>query len=79
MAKFTKLMEHLIKDNVVVPQQVLNPIKASYDDLITTHTPNYVKNFITGSITAEELKRTGFQWSEGLANRCQMEVGMIII
>ncbi|XP_031554249.1 uncharacterized protein LOC116291243 isoform X2 [Actinia tenebrosa] len=79
MAKFTKLMEHLIKDNVVVPQQVLYPTKASYDDLITTHTPNYVKSFITGSITPDDLKQTGFKWSEGLANRCQMEVGGTIL
>lgn len=76
MAKFTKLMDHLLQENIVQRNQIVQPMKASYDDLITTHTPQYVNSFINGTIKQDEMRQTGFQWSRGLANRCQMEVGM---
>ncbi|KAK3742969.1 hypothetical protein QZH41_008395, partial [Actinostola sp. cb2023] len=79
MAKFTKLMGHLLKENIVIPQQILRPTKASYDHLITAHTPQYVSSVINGSISQDQMRRTGFQWSKGLANRCLMEVGGTIL
>lgn len=75
MAKFTKLMEYLLKENIVLPKQVVQPMKASYDDLITTHTPQYVKSVMNGTIEQHEMRQTGFSWSRGLANRCLAEVG----
>ncbi|KXJ14932.1 uncharacterized protein LOC110238106 isoform X2 [Exaiptasia diaphana] len=79
MAKFTKLMKYLLKENIVLPKQVVQPFKASYDDLITTHTPHYVQSFINGTIGQNEMRQTGFQWSRGLANRCLVEVGGTIL
>ncbi|EDO48280.1 predicted protein, partial [Nematostella vectensis] len=79
MAKFTKLMEWLLKDNVVIPNQVYRPFFASYDDLIKVHTPDYVRNFLLGTISERDMKQIGFPWSEGLVRRTRMEVGGTIL
>lgn len=71
-------MEHLLQENIIERRQIVQPMKATYDDLITTHTPHYVNSFINGTIEEKEMKKTGFQWSKGLVNRCQTEVGNAI-
>eukprot|EP00611_Tribonema_gayanum_P023157 TRINITY_DN4810_c1_g1_i1.p1 TRINITY_DN4810_c1_g1~~TRINITY_DN4810_c1_g1_i1.p1 ORF type:complete len:337 (+),score=138.59 TRINITY_DN4810_c1_g1_i1:278-1288(+) len=48
---------------------------ASYDDLITTHCPDYVTRVLTGNLTPKESRNVGFPWSEGHVNRTLSSIG----
>jgi len=48
---------------------------ATRDELILTHCPNYVDNFLTGNLTEKEIRKTGFPWSEDSVKRAISSVG----
>uniref|UniRef100_G3PCD8 Histone deacetylase 12 n=1 Tax=Gasterosteus aculeatus aculeatus TaxID=481459 RepID=G3PCD8_GASAC len=65
MAKFPRVLHHLIKDQVITEKQVWLPEIASEDLLRCVHTEEYLNNFIGGKTNEQEQRRTGFPWSEG--------------
>jgi acetoin utilization deacetylase AcuC-like enzyme len=48
---------------------------ATFEELITTHSPEYVKNFMSGNITDVEIRNVGFPWSPSGVNRALSSVG----
>ena len=48
---------------------------ATFEELITTHSPEYVKNFMTGNQTDVEIRNVGFPWSPSGVNRALSSVG----
>ena len=48
---------------------------ASEEELITTHSPEYVKKVMTGDLTEMELRNVGFPWSEENVKRSTSSVG----
>lgn len=75
MRKFSKVLEFLLRDNVVANHQVWAPEKASEKLLGLVHTQEYLTKFINGKTDDKEQRRTGFQWSTGIVSRCRYEVG----
>ena len=51
------------------------PDRATDGDLETVHTAEYVKRVSNGSLTAAEIRRTGFPWSPDLVERSRRSVG----
>ncbi|XP_078347243.1 uncharacterized protein SYNPCC7002_A1628-like isoform X2 [Oculina patagonica] len=75
MAKFLKVMEWIIRDNMLESMQIYQPTEAPYEVVTQIHDHDYVDGFIRGSIPLYEMRKTGFHWSEGLFKRCFLEVG----
>jgi acetoin utilization deacetylase AcuC-like enzyme len=48
---------------------------ADATDLVRVHSPNYVQQFIDGTIDAAAMRRIGFPWSKDLVNRSLASVG----
>lgn len=48
---------------------------ATFEELTTTHSPDYVKNFMVGNQTDVELRNVGFPWSPSGVNRALSSVG----
>lgn len=48
---------------------------ASLADLETTHDPTYIQRYLTGHITAQEKRESGFDWNEQHVNRTLSSVG----
>ncbi len=78
MAKFIKVMEWIIRDNMLESMQIYQPTETPYEVVTQIHDHDYVDGFIRGSIPLYEMRKTGFHWSEGLVKRCFREVGMIL-
>ena len=78
MAKFIKVMEWIVRDNVIDSIQIFQPTRAPYESVINVHNSDYVDSFIKGSIPSNEMRKTGFHWTDGLVNRCLLEVGMVV-
>lgn len=47
----------------------------SFEDLVTTHCPNYVKRYMDGDQTQEELRNVGFPWSQQGVDRSFSSTG----
>jgi acetoin utilization deacetylase AcuC-like enzyme len=48
---------------------------ATEDDLVTTHSPEYVKKVLTGDLTEREIRNVGFPWNEENVKRSFSSVG----
>jgi acetoin utilization deacetylase AcuC-like enzyme len=48
---------------------------ASFEELTTTHSQEYVKNFLSGNQTDVEIRNVGFPWSPSGVNRALSSVG----
>lgn len=77
MAKFVKVMEWIAKDNLLEFVEVFQPADPCYEAVACVHDKSYINKLIQGSIPPNEMRKTGFQWSEGLVKRCFREVGML--
>ena len=51
------------RDGALVNYQFLVSPLASWDDLVTTHDPEYIERFLRGNQTELELRNVGFPWS----------------
>jgi len=79
MGKFPRVLDVLLKDQVITDRQVWVPEIASKKLLSCVHTHEYLNNFINGKVNEKEQRRTGFQWSEGLVRRCRYETGGTVL
>ena len=71
------VMKYLLEDSVVRTQQVFTPEIASYELVTCIHTPLYTQQLFSGTLPAKEMRKTGFHWTEGLVERCRLEVGKL--
>lgn len=78
MAKFVKVMDWIVKDKLLESIQIFQPIKPSYKVVTCVHDKDYVDGFIKGSLPLDVMRKSGFHWSEGLVERCFLEVGMLL-
>ena len=78
MAKFVKVMEWIVKDNLLEFVQVFQPTEPCFKAVTRVHGRSYVTRLIQGSLPSDEMRKTGFHWSKGLINRCFLEVGMLL-
>ena len=69
MQKFRYLLENLQVQGIVTPTNLFRPGRARRDLLELAHCSDYVDRFISGSLTAAEVRRLGLPWSEGLVKR----------
>lgn len=79
MAKFVKVMEWIVKDKLLDSVQVFQPTEPCYEAVTQVHTKDFVDSFIKGSLPFDEMRKTGFHWSQGLVKRCFLEVGGTIL
>ena len=75
VAKYALLRDAVIEAGLVPAERVLDPARASRDDLLRVHTLGYVDRFSTGGMTDGEIRRLGFPWSPALVERSLRAVG----
>lgn len=73
--KYALLRERVIADGIVPSERVHDPARVSRDDLLLVHTADYVDRFTNGELTADEVRKLGFPWSEGLVERSYRAAG----
>jgi acetoin utilization deacetylase AcuC-like enzyme len=75
IAKYERLREQVLINEIVAPEALREPARASRDALRLVHTADYVERFVMGALTPNELRRLGFPWSEALVERSLRAVG----
>lgn len=74
MQKYGLVHERLRAEGTLAAAQVVQPYEACVEDLLLVHTPDYVQRFLTGAMTAKEMRLLGLPWSPDLARRAQLAV-----
>ena len=74
MKKFSGLHDYLINNEIIHPNEVVEPSMADFANLCTVHTPRYSDGVWTGDLTKKEIKRMGLPWSKDLAIRSRLAV-----
>lgn len=75
VSKYELLRQRVIADGLVGEAQVLEPHRATRDEVLLVHTASYVDRFSGGMLEPDELRRLGFPWSERLVERSHRAVG----
>lgn len=75
MEKFGLLYQQLQDERIASLENTHVPERASDDDLLLVHTPEYVRSFTEGTLSHQEMRRIGLPWSEELVHRTKRAVG----
>ena len=59
-------------------REILRPPAALDRQLLRVHAPRYVRAVVSGELTAKEIRRIGFPWSQALVERSRRSVGATI-
>ena len=78
MAKYERLRVRLAEAPWFDPAQILTPRRATNDELLRAHDPEYVRRVRSGLLTADEIRFLGFPWTPLLVERSRRSVGATI-
>jgi acetoin utilization deacetylase AcuC-like enzyme len=74
-SKYQLLREAVETAVIVPPQNLINPIPATFEQLLLAHDADYIERVMTGTLSTQEQRQIGLPWSEELARRVQFSVG----
>ncbi|HRV94772.1 MAG TPA: histone deacetylase [Anaerolineae bacterium] len=79
MPKFGMIYHLLLREGLITPEQVHQPVIASSRLLEQVHTPEYIQAFSLGTLDAKAQRRIGLPWSENLVKRTRTAVGGTVL
>ncbi|MGE5278716.1 MAG: histone deacetylase [Acidobacteriota bacterium] len=76
--KYALLRQRVAGSGLLAAGQLRIPMPATDEDLGRAHDREYVRRVYEGKLTSAEIRRIGFPWSPGLAERCRRSAGATI-
>ena len=73
--KYALLRDRVLDEGLVAPANMHEPERASIEDLLLVHTPEYVQSIVDGTLTSAQERVLGLPWSPALAERSFRAVG----
>lgn len=74
MGKFPALYDILRDEGLIRERDVVEPDRASWNDLLLVHTPRYLAQLERGRLGRRAERRMGLPWSRGLVRRSRLAV-----
>jgi len=78
MAKYARLRERLAACGEFRPDEFRVPEAARDEEILRAHCPRYLARVRDGTLSAEEVRRIGFPWSEAMVERSRRSAGATI-
>jgi acetoin utilization deacetylase AcuC-like enzyme len=72
--KYRLVRDRLLEEGTLTHWNLIEPPLAADEDILLVHTPDYWNRVQTGMLTAAEVRRIGFPWSEALVRRSRASV-----
>ena len=69
MAKFGLLRDYLIEQGIATRANLIRPGEARAEVLEQAHCPEYLARFVSGAMSAAQIRRMGLPWSKALVKR----------
>lgn len=79
MAKYSRLRERLLAENVLSPGDLHVPPSASDNEILRCHEYAYLDRVVSGTLSAAEIRRIGFPWSPQMVERSRRSSGATIM
>lgn len=79
MPKYRLVRDRLLAEGSITYWHLVEPLLGSDEDILLVHTAQYWLRCARGELTAAEVRRIGFPWSEGLVRRSRASVQGTII
>jgi len=67
--KFELVRDRLLAEQTIHPDEIIEPLPATLDQVLLVHSKDYVSRLCSGTLTTKELRRLGLPWSESLVRR----------
>ncbi len=77
--KFRMIYETLLREKIAAPEDFLEPLAASDDDVLRVHTAEYVEKLKGGTLSPSELMRLEIPWSPEMVQACWLAAGGSIL
>jgi len=74
-SKYSLLLDRLSENGFSQQFALLQAEPASYEHLLSVHTPDYLDRMLGGLMSDREMRRIGFPWSAALMDRARRSVG----
>jgi acetoin utilization deacetylase AcuC-like enzyme len=74
MPKYRLVRDRLLAEGSITYWHLIEPLLASDEDILLVHSARYWLRCARGELTATEVRRIGFPWSEGLVRRSRASV-----
>jgi acetoin utilization deacetylase AcuC-like enzyme len=78
MPKYSLLRQSVIESGLIPPQDFIEAPRATDEQLLRVHTPEYLDKVKNGLLTEKEVRRIGLPWSPELVERSLRSVGSTI-
>lgn len=78
MEKYTRLRERVVAEGWVDAAWLEEPPAATDDELALAHTRDYIARVAQGRLSADDVRRLGFPWSEEMVERSRRSTGATI-
>ena len=75
MSKYALLMDRLLAEGVLVPDDLVEPVPIDRETLELVHRPDYLDKLESSGLSAAEQRRLGLPWSEALWRRSLLACG----
>jgi acetoin utilization deacetylase AcuC-like enzyme len=72
MGKYPLLKQLLLEQNILRPEDLLEPLPLKRETLELVHTPAYLDKLESGSLSPAEVRRLGIPWSASLWRRSRL-------
>jgi acetoin utilization deacetylase AcuC-like enzyme len=73
--KFRMIYETLLREKIAAPEDFLEPLAASDDDVLRVHTTEYIEKLKGGTLSPSELMRLEIPWSPEMVQACWLAAG----
>lgn len=75
MKKYWMLRERVEEAGMCGPGEMRVPEPVTDAEVLTVHEPGYLEKVVSGTLTAKEVRRIGFPWSERMVERSRRASG----
>jgi acetoin utilization deacetylase AcuC-like enzyme len=79
MPKYRMARDRLLAEGSITHWHLVEPPPAGDEDILLVHTPDYWNACARGELTAREIRRIGFPWTEALVRRSRASAQGTII
>ena len=77
--KYRLVRDRLLAEGTITHWHLIEPPLATDEDILLVHTEDYWRRVVAGTLSAAEVRRIGFPWSEALVRRSRTAVQGTII
>lgn len=78
MEKYRLLRQRILEEGVAKEEQFFVPHAATDEEITRAHDPGYLRRFVNGELTPQEIRRLGLPWSQQLVERARRSSGATI-